>query len=80
MLFSGQDIKPRGGMAAIDRGLGRGVSFALFGDDMDQDRSRCTVFHRAQNGQQLVHIVAVDWPNIGKAQSFEQGTADGHAL
>ena len=47
---------------------------------MDQRRTVSTVFDGAQDGQQLVQIVPVNRPDVGKAQRFEQSATHGHAF
>ena len=80
MLFAADHIEFRRGMALVIGAFGGGVTFALFGHHMDQDRPRRPRLDRAQNRQQLVHVVTVQRSDIGKAQLFEQGAANGHAF
>ena len=52
--------------------LGRCIAFALDRATMDQDRAFATRFDAAQDGQKLVHVMAVDRADIIEAQFFEQ--------
>ena len=79
-LHARQHIKLAGGVAAITGGFGRGVTFALFGQHMDQDRSGGPGMGSAQNRQQLIQIVAINRADVGKAQLFEQGAANRDAF
>ncbi len=67
-------------MAFVAGGLCRGIALALFGDHMDQHRPFGAGVNRAQNRHKLVQIMPVNRPDIGKAQLFKQGAADGHTL
>ena len=79
-LHAGDHVELGGGMALVRGCLGRGITLALLGHDVDQDRTVGPRPHGAQQGQQLFHVVTVDRPDIGKAQLLEQGAAHGHAL
>ena len=79
-LFACQHIKARRGMAFVAGGFGGGITFAFFGQNMNQHWTGRTVFDRAQNGQQLIHIMPVNRPKIGKPQGFKKCSADSHTL
>ena len=66
-------------MIFVRRRFGRGVTFALLRDDMDQHGAFGIVADIFEDGDQLVEIMAVDRANIIKAEFFEQGAAHGHA-
>ena len=57
-----------------------GVAFALLGHRMDQDRAISTRLDGAQNGQQLIHIVAINRADVGKPQLLKQGATNRHAF
>ena len=59
--------------------LRRGVTMTLAGHRMDQHGAFGTVAHVAQDRQQVVQVVAVDRPDIKKAQFLEQRPAGDHA-
>ena len=67
-------------MALVTGGFGGAIALALFGDHMDQHRPRRPRLDRAQHRQQLVQVMPVNRPEIGKPKLFEQRTAHGHAL
>ena len=47
---------------------------------MDQDRAIRAGFHRAQNRQQLFHVMTVDGADIAEPQFLEQRPANGQML
>ena len=66
-------------MIFVSRRFGRGVTFALLRDDMDQHGAFGIVADIFEDGDKLVEIVAVDGANIIKTKFFEQGAAHRHA-
>ena len=67
-------------MALVARCFGRGVSLALFRQDVDQHRPGGPRLHRAQNGQKLVQVMPVNRADVVEPQCLEQRAANGHAF
>ena len=66
-------------MIFVSRRFGRGVTFALLRDDMDQHGAFGIVADIFEDGDKLVEIMAVDGADIIKAKFLEQGAAHRHA-
>ena len=71
VLFSGQNIEFRGRMPLVARRFGRRIALAFLRHHMDQDRPGRALMHRAQHWQKLVHIMAINRPQIRKTQSLK---------
>ncbi len=80
VLFSGDHVEFRGGMATVGGLFGGGIALALPGDDMQQHRPGGTVAHLTQHAREILDIMPVERADIGKPQLLEDGAADGHGL
>ena len=67
-------------MTFVARCLSRGIALALFGDGVDQNRTCGAFMHSAQNGQQLIEVMTINGPDIGKPQSLEHCAAHSHTF
>ena len=80
LLLARHHIELGRGMAAVARGLSRAIALALLRLDVDQDRPGRALMHGAQHRQQLVHVMPVDRPEVGKPEVLEERAAHGHAF
>ena len=74
-LFAGDHVEPRHGMQLVAGTFGRGITLALFSNDVHQYRSVLAVTHIAQDWQKDIEIVAVNRADIVEAKFLEQCTA-----
>ena len=63
-------------MAFVRRGLSRTIALAFLGYHMNKRWPGGALLNHAQNWQKLVHIMAINWPNIGEPKLFKQRTAN----
>ena len=63
-LRAGDDVKRRHAVILVVGRLGGRIALALLGHHMDQHRSVLHLAHVLQDRQQMVEIVAVDWPDV----------------
>ena len=80
LLFAGRDVKFSRCMAFVWRSLSRTIALALLGYYMNEVRPDSALLNHAQNWQKLVHIMAINWPDIGKPKLFKQRTPNGKPL
>ena len=76
-LRAGGDVELDHAVIFVGGFLRRRVAFALLRDDVHQDRAVFGIAHVAQNGQQVIEIVAIDRADIIEAKLVEQSAA-GH--
>ena len=63
-------------MQLVGRAFGRSVAVALLGDHVQQNRPALLSFAQiAQNGEQMVEVVAVDRADVIEAEFLEQRPA-----
>ena len=74
-LRAGGDVEFHDAMILVAGGFRRGVTLALLGHDMNQDRAVLGVAHVLQDRQKVFEIVAVDRPDIVEAELVEQRAA-----
>ena len=74
-LRAGDDVKRRHAVILVVGRLGGRIALALLGHHMDQHRSVLHLAHVLQDRQQMVEIVAVDWPDVIETELLEQGAA-----
>ena len=77
-LLTRDDVEFCAGVAPVRRFLSGVIALALLRQGMDQDRAVGAVFDGAKNRQKLIHVVAIDRTDIGKAKLFKQRAANGH--
>ncbi len=75
LLRSGHDIEPPHAMELVGGILRVLVALALLGDDVDQDRAVLRVAHIAQDREQMIEIMPIDWTDIIEAELLEQRAA-----
>ena len=75
-----QHIKLARRMALVTGSFGGRIAFALFGDHMDQNGPGRAGMGGAQNRQHLIQIMAINRPDVGKAQFLKQRASDCHAF
>ena len=67
-------------MILVGRLLGGLVALALLGHRVDQHRAVEVAFaHILQDGQQVVEVMPVDWPDVVETHFLEESTAGQHA-
>ncbi len=74
-LLAGSDVELDHAVILVGSGLGGDVTFALFGDNMDQGRADFRIPHVLQDRQQMVEVMTVDRADIEEAELFEQRAA-----
>ena len=74
-MRAGDDIELADAVELVGGDLGRPVALTLLRHDMDQDRPVLHGAHIAQNGEQMIEIVAVDRADIIEAELLEQRAA-----
>ena len=76
LLLARHHIEGGGRVPLVARGLGRSVSLALLGDDVDQHGPGRPRLDRAQDRQKLVKVMPVDGAQIAEPQFLKQRPAD----
>ena len=80
LLFAGDDVELADAVILVGRLLRRLITVALLGHRMDQNRARrVVVTDVAQDGHQMIEVMAVDRTDIEETQLLEQRAAGGHA-
>ncbi len=72
VLGACHDIELGHAVIFVGRVLRRLVAFALLGDTMDKHRPLVGIANIAQNGQQLLEIVPIDWADVINPKFLEQ--------
>ena len=78
-LLACDHVKPHHAMILVVGVFSGGIALALLRHHMHQNRTVLEFFGIFQDLDQIVHVVAVDWANIVKAQFFEKRAARDHA-
>ena len=78
-LLARDDVELDHRMQLVGAGLGGGIALALLRHDMDHHRTVGDGGGVLQDGNEVVHVVPVDGPDIIEAQLLEEGAADNHA-
>ena len=60
-------------MVFVGAGLGRGIALALLRDDMQQDGALIRIADVPKDRDEMIEIMAIDRPDIVKAELVEQG-------
>ena len=75
-LLAGDDVEFGDRVELVGGGFGGRVAVALLGDDVQQDRPGVLgVAQIAQDGEEMVHVMAVDRADVIEAQFLEEGAA-----
>ncbi|MNS64699.1 hypothetical protein D3C72_978350 [compost metagenome] len=78
-LLARDDVELDHAVILVGAVLSGGVALALLRHDVDQHRTVGDGGGVLQDGDQVLHVVTVDRPDVVEAQLLEEGAADDHA-